>query len=306
MANALGTLFGDIASAIREKTGDTATMKPAQFPEKIAAIEAGGGGSLPVGAYWEALPIPYVNIYPQMWFEFNGVLYAFINVSAGSGWIRYIYKYTNNAWILVKDFGTANSGLNGVVRVPTEYNGKMHIFTSGNHFTFDGVSIEKKNRLPAATYGVYQFVFVQDGKLKVQVENGTVYVWDEANDTWAEEVKLSVTYANFFEINGVVYVFYNKNVYIYSGGTLTQFATLDVNFNGPGIKKDGKVYYFDTNNAKPRNIYEFNPTTKATRKVGAMPFVGASVPITMYDNKIALVCYELSYPATCVLHEVTE
>lgn len=43
MANALGTLFGDIASAIREKTGDTATMKPAQFPEKIAAIEAGGG-----------------------------------------------------------------------------------------------------------------------------------------------------------------------------------------------------------------------------------------------------------------------
>lgn len=44
MANALGTLFGDIAGAIREKTGDTATMKPAQFPEKIAAIEAGGSG----------------------------------------------------------------------------------------------------------------------------------------------------------------------------------------------------------------------------------------------------------------------
>lgn len=52
MANALGTLFGDIASAIREKTGDTATMKPAQFPEKIAAIEAGGGGSL-VAQYQE-------------------------------------------------------------------------------------------------------------------------------------------------------------------------------------------------------------------------------------------------------------
>ena len=39
MANALGTLFGDIAGAIREKTGDTAKMKPAEFPEKIAAIE---------------------------------------------------------------------------------------------------------------------------------------------------------------------------------------------------------------------------------------------------------------------------
>lgn len=45
MSNALGTLFGEIASAIREKTGDTATMKPAEFPTKISAIESGGGGS---------------------------------------------------------------------------------------------------------------------------------------------------------------------------------------------------------------------------------------------------------------------
>lgn len=43
MANVLGELFGDIASAIREKTGDTATMKPAEFPDKISAIEVGGG-----------------------------------------------------------------------------------------------------------------------------------------------------------------------------------------------------------------------------------------------------------------------
>ena len=53
MANALGTLFGEIAGAIREKTGDTATMKPAQFPEKIAAIEAGGSGGTLVAQYKE-------------------------------------------------------------------------------------------------------------------------------------------------------------------------------------------------------------------------------------------------------------
>lgn len=41
MANALGELFGDIASAIREKTGDAEKMKPAQFPEKISEIETG-------------------------------------------------------------------------------------------------------------------------------------------------------------------------------------------------------------------------------------------------------------------------
>lgn len=45
MANVLGELFGNIAAAIREKTGDTATMKPAEFPDNIRAIETGGGSS---------------------------------------------------------------------------------------------------------------------------------------------------------------------------------------------------------------------------------------------------------------------
>lgn len=40
--NQLGNLFSDIAAAIRGKTGDTGTMKPIEFPEKIASIEAGG------------------------------------------------------------------------------------------------------------------------------------------------------------------------------------------------------------------------------------------------------------------------
>lgn len=48
MANALGTLFQNIASAIRAKTGETGTMKPAEFPEKIAAIETGGGSDVEI------------------------------------------------------------------------------------------------------------------------------------------------------------------------------------------------------------------------------------------------------------------
>ena len=42
MANVLAELFQNVASAIREKTGDTGTMKPAEFPDKIRAIEGGG------------------------------------------------------------------------------------------------------------------------------------------------------------------------------------------------------------------------------------------------------------------------
>lgn len=38
--NVLGTLFSDIADAIRSKTGGTETMKPAEFPEQISNIES--------------------------------------------------------------------------------------------------------------------------------------------------------------------------------------------------------------------------------------------------------------------------
>jgi hypothetical protein len=44
--NVLGTLFGDIANAIRSKTGDTAKMKPSEFPTKILGIEVGGGATV--------------------------------------------------------------------------------------------------------------------------------------------------------------------------------------------------------------------------------------------------------------------
>lgn len=43
MANVLGQLFGDIAGAIREKTGEAGKMKPAEFPQKIRGISAGSG-----------------------------------------------------------------------------------------------------------------------------------------------------------------------------------------------------------------------------------------------------------------------
>ena len=48
MANALGELFSNIANAIRDKTGSTETMKPIDFPIKIAEIEGGGGSSADV------------------------------------------------------------------------------------------------------------------------------------------------------------------------------------------------------------------------------------------------------------------
>lgn len=45
MSNELKTLFQDIADAIRVKTGDTGTMKPAEFPAQITSIKVGSGGA---------------------------------------------------------------------------------------------------------------------------------------------------------------------------------------------------------------------------------------------------------------------
>lgn len=42
--NVLGTLFQDIADAIRRKTGDTAKIVPADFPKEINSIVVGTGG----------------------------------------------------------------------------------------------------------------------------------------------------------------------------------------------------------------------------------------------------------------------
>lgn len=57
MGNALAALFGEIASAIREKNSETGTMKPAEFPEKILAIETGGGETIVDGVdpYYQQL-----------------------------------------------------------------------------------------------------------------------------------------------------------------------------------------------------------------------------------------------------------
>lgn len=46
MANVLGELFGSIADAIRDKTGETGTMKPSDFPQKIHGIIGGSSGTL--------------------------------------------------------------------------------------------------------------------------------------------------------------------------------------------------------------------------------------------------------------------
>jgi hypothetical protein len=70
MANVLAELFQNTADAIREKTGDTGTMKPAEFPDKIRGITTGGGvGNLVTliatenGTYYPTAELEYDKTY---------------------------------------------------------------------------------------------------------------------------------------------------------------------------------------------------------------------------------------------------
>lgn len=66
--SALGELFTDIASAIRGKTGETGTMKPAEFPDKIAGIEAGSGG---LGGMWKFATKTFTALEGQTFISHN-------------------------------------------------------------------------------------------------------------------------------------------------------------------------------------------------------------------------------------------
>lgn len=134
MANTLGTLFQGIADAIRNKTGETGSMKPIQFPEKILSISGGGGDlydfTIPMNSTFE---IPCDSNSPTVecsscvtYTHENGVL-VFTGVSIGVGEIvifdggieigRYSVKVADAGAAMKYSSGTLSSSLGGSTTV---------------------------------------------------------------------------------------------------------------------------------------------------------------------------------------------
>lgn len=267
-----------------------------------------GGGSLPAGAYWEALNIPSYNTYRQRWIEFNGELYALINSTSGNAGMRYIYRFVNNAWSLVCDFGTNMGGCaSGITAV--EYNGKIHFAGSSNknHYIFDGNSITQIASFPNAHEK--RGLFVQNEKLKLySYQTGSIYVWDENADTWTVEATPGSAYAYyyFFSINNVLYATKGKYFYICENGEMTQIGSFTVSVNVL-INIGNKIYFYGASySEKPHLLYAFDVNTRIITEVAYLPSMGNVRVVTKYKDKLALMPYDVSYPATLVLHEVTE
>ena len=298
MANALGTLFGDIAAAIREKTGDTATMKPAEFPSKISGIEVGGGsggGSLPAGVHYTPTPLKAPNVYSQAWYVWNGVRYAFTNAATGNGSLANVYKMddtTDTYTQLVSNTATALGQGNAGQSVFLEYNGLLYIKTSDstNYLIFDGTTLTKKTGIPK-TAGA-QSMFVHNGKLKVHIQNpSTVYVFNESSEAWEEEATVlggGYKNANVFTVNGVPYFVNSKKVYTYDGSTTTEVgAVADTMLIKPFAVGD-VFYYGVTESGKPLALYKYDTVTNQNTKIGYAPFCySAFSRFWEYDGKLS-------------------
>jgi hypothetical protein len=130
MANALGTLFKDVADAIRAKTGDTGTMKPAQFPEKIASITGGGGG---------------VQLYPPTLSRSGETLNIDMNKTQNGSFVKGVRIYDNGE--LVGTYASETSTMIASLPVGT------HMLTA-EAFGDNVLPSVKSNALNASKYTV--------------------------------------------------------------------------------------------------------------------------------------------------------
>ena len=315
MANVLGELFRNIAAAIREKTGDTATMKPADFPAKIISIEAGGGGgggSLPAGLYWlnnyDNLPAP--TIYAQHWFTFNGELYASARNGSGGGNTGDIYKYANGAWTKVVTAYTFGSTFTGFFTV--EFNGKVHFYgqETAYHYIYDGSSsIVKKADIPNKLDK--NGMFVDGGQLKAySAYDGKVYKWDESSDTWTAEATIGAKYQSwiFYTIDNIAYAWYSKKVYRYNNGTLTELfsTTNNLAYSFHGTLHNGCIYHgtSETYNTGGTPLIEIDVKNFTETKLGKMPPFKSGAGIVSYRNELLFYGGDDSGRASMVAYEV--
>ena len=290
MANALGQLFGGIADAIREKSGETGTMKPAEFPEKIRSIETGGGSTLAPGCYWEPLPITRPSAYLQRWIVYQGELYAFGSSNHGNGYFTLLHKWVDGAWT-TSTYGMLGNFRNPVAAGYLEYNGKLHIFGDERvtHLVFDGETMTKKADMPG--YIRQPGFFVEDGILKAfSSSERKVYAWDEGADTWTTEVTLTSTYSytDFHNVGSRIIAKLSNVLYEYSHGVFTELpGTVQTAWKGWNLfTHGGALYGWNRPDSKyGPELQRLNEDTQQTERLGRVPMdVGTATRFDLYGD----------------------
>ena len=273
-----------------------------------------GGGSLPAGLYWQdARPdMPHPTNFNHKIFEFNGNIYAIANTSA-DGKTKNVCKLNNGAWTTITtfNFGVAYTKFYCVV----EYNGKVHLSTGTNHYSFDGSTVKQYASVKdgIGNYPLDYGMFVEDGKLKVaSYYTKHTHVWNEATDTWTQEdyaISTITSSHRFYNYNNKVYVAYNKDLYEYSKGVLTLIGNF-ANSISTLIFYKNHVY----NVSYGGYVYKFSLENKTDALIGYVPRYYADTG--NMNNECAVLGgqihvysggYRSSFGASnLIMHEVTE
>ena len=324
MGNVLGNLFGDIATAIREKTGDTASMKPAEFPAKISAIEtggSGGGGSLTPGVYLSTLDITKGYQYVHQMFVLNGVRYATTwsgTTATNSAGCGKIIKYNNGVWETVLDSGSTTSNLfNSTSSIQATgnygviYHDKVHLFYNRSHGTFDGTSVATLNNFENTS--LEPFVY-NDKLLAYSYPTGSIHEWNESSDTWSVYKKISNSTSDFYYpivINNTLYFTKSKNVYRYTDDGLVQVDTTLPYAPGTWKFKKNNSMYWIRKGYTQSYVYKYDFTTNVGTTVGMVPN-SARIDYTITENmdEISFVMYSNTSANNCypeyLMHIVEE
>ena len=145
MANVLGTLFGDIADAIRAKSGESGTMKPAEFPAKIAAIPAGGGGSVAVAVTVTFCNYDGTELYSRQVFIGDDcpdpVTQGKISTPTKASTAQ--YYYTHNGWSTTEGGSASETALKNITADKTVYAAFKETVRTYTVRFFDGDTLMK-------------------------------------------------------------------------------------------------------------------------------------------------------------------
>ena len=278
-------------------------------------VEGSGGGSLPAGVYWEQQAIKPPTEYYQCWFKLNGNLYCTSLNYKGAGNNPTFYKWNGSAWtqVIAATIMVATTGYEAI----EEFNGKLH-FGGGDytkHMCWDGVSgsITNLNAMPGKVYN-RNSMFVYKGKLMCFTCNDSatagLYEWDETSDTWTRVMVAQAYYYYFWlPVGDDLYSAYNKKIYKYENGALTQIGTLASSMKT--LFTDGERFLYTTTTSAGylQPIYHYDFETNTSKIIGYAPNYASGVNRFWYaDGKIQLTqtSGDGTYATNLIMHEVTE
>lgn len=315
--SALSDLFTDIATEIRGKTGETGTMKPAEFPDKIAGIETGGGGGggmLPAGLYFE--PSKIVKNYNQTYryFKLNGetylVTYIAASTSANSKH-RYFYKVnSDNTLTLV--LGATLDWTFETTR-NCELNGKAHFFGGSYHSGFDGTSTIQYTKFASDSTSCC----VYNNKLYVTLFGDTdLLMWNEETDVWESVCLIGSKYSYRYlcVFDGVMYLLESGSVYEFNGSefVLSESGytenTLPFDSNVTRILFDGYIYSLKQVKASQYSLIRYKQEITDNPVEEILGFVpGAFINSQFFaDGDDLHVCSGTTFPALDVIVRLIE